>query len=616
MAAGVLVLVVAAFLPVVDHGFINWDDPEYFTDNPHLGGPLRDTLAWAFTTTHVGHYQPMNWLSYALDYRLGGLDPARYHLTQALLHALGAILVMYLAAGLMEIVSPSWHFHTRWAAAAVAALLFALHPLRVESVVWASARGDVLATVFYLAAVITYLSAARKAAQGAIAAPKRLLVLLFFVLAALSKEMAVTLPAVLILLDIYPLRRLSPRPSQWLNPPDRKVIMEKVPLFLFAAAITVIAFFAAGEVTVAGLREHPVSTRLAQLVVSLVHYPYRSFVPHSLSPLNEFPIGFGLTHPTVIASGLVLVLFVFAITLLRRRLPSVAAAACCFAILILPVTGLTQRGPQITADRYSYLACIPLAIAVGGFFAFCFARARWASFSVAVALLAILTFRMQSQLSLWSDSITLWNHALSVDATSGGAHCNLAHALETAGRSEEAVENYYRGIALGWRHPTVYRNLAAILQRLDRHEEAVAAYQADIASYPGRWETHYFLGVSFERLGDAASAAEQYRLALDLRLDVPDAHVALGRLFMEHGHDAEAAARLGYALDLAPRHAEALERLAIICARQGRYEEAIELVDRCIDEVSRRGAVEVIDGLTARRGEYLLARDEAARSAE
>ena len=608
-AGAVFFLGLAAYLPVVDHDFINWDDPEYFLNNPHYRGLNTATLRWCFTTTHVGHYQPINWLTYAVDYQLGGLDPARYHLTQAFLHALAAVLVLSVSHRLLRLASPDWHSDLHWAAAIFAGLLFALHPLRVESVAWASARGDILATIFYLAAILAYIPAALSSHQRAMPGSRLLLVALLFTLAALSKEMAVTLPAVLIVLDVYPLRRLPGSPRRWLDTPHRPILLEKLPLLIISGAVIAGAFFAAGGDTVAGLREHPLSTRLAQLIVSIVHYPYRTLVPGSLSPLNEFPIGFGLTHRRVLISGLALLLTIIALMMARRKWPGLTDAVCCYVILILPVTGLTQRGPQMTADRYSYLSCIPFALIAGGLFARFLLRSRGLAILTAALILIALTVRTQSQLSRWRDSITLWNHALAVDPTSGGAHCNLAQALETAGHSDQAIEHYRRGLALGWRHPTVYRNLAAILQRTGRHTEAIEAYRADIQHYPGRWESYYYLAISYERMGDVQNAADAYRQALELRLDLPDAHVALARLFMLHGHDAEAVPRLLYALELDPRHPEALERLAILRAREGDYDAAVELMDRCIEAVSRRADPMVLDGLESRRAEYLKARD-------
>lgn len=607
LALGVFVLTLSVYLPSIHFGFINWDDPDYFIANPGIRELSLANLSWMLTTTHMGHYQPVNWLSYAMDHRLGGLDPGRFHLTQIILHALAALCLISVTDQLIRIARPATHPSLRSLAAAVAALLFALHPLRVESVAWLSARADIPATMFSLLAVRAYLNHAESAARSGMASRWLPISLICYVLAVASKEMAITVPAILIVLDVYPLRRLSASPGTWAHERFRSIWLEKAPFFIIAAIIAVVAFRAAGADTVASLAEHPLPMRIAQAAVSLTFYLYKSLAPASLSPLVEFPIGFGLTHSLAIWSLSALAVAAFAIWLARRRMPGLAAAAVCYLIVLLPVSGLTQRGPQMVADRYSYMACLPWAVAAAFLFARLMERHPRLFLALAIGSCALLVVRTRSQLTYWSDSERLWRHALVVDPTSGGAHAHLAHELASRGDSNAAVEGYRRALALGWRHFSVHRNLAALLQRVGRDEEAIPEYLADIAEYPGRWESHFYLAAAYERTGDPARAAEAYRNALEIEPELTAAHVALGRLFMEHEHFPEAETRLRYALSREPEQLEALERLAILCARSNRSEEAVALLDRCIRAADRQNLTAIAQALRERREAYLSA---------
>lgn len=607
LALGVFTLTLAVYLPSIHFGFINWDDPDYFSSNPNIRDLSPANLSWMLTTTHMGHYQPINWLSYALDHRLGGLDPGRFHLTQIILHALAALCLISVTDRLIRIARPKTHPSLRALAAAFAALLFALHPLRVESVAWLSARADIPATIFSLLAVRAYLKHSEDAARSGPASRWLPISLICYILAVASKEMAVTLPAILIVLDIYPLRRLPVSPRTWTHERFRPLWLEKAAFLIIAAIIAVVAFRAAGADTVASLAEHPLPVRVAQAAVSLMFYIQKTLTPGALSPLIEFPIGFGLTHSLAIWSLAALAVLAIAIWLARHKAPGLAAAAVCYLIVLLPVSGLTQRGPQMVADRYSYMACLPWAVAAAFLFARLFERYSRVVIVAAIGLCSLMVVRTRTQLTYWEDSERLWRHALVVDPTSGGAHAHLAHALASRGESEAAVEGYRRALALGWRHFSVHRNLAALLQRMGRDEEAIPEYLADIAEYPGRWESQFYLGAACERTGDPARAAEAYRQALEIEPGLTAAHVALGRLFMEHEHFPEAETRLRYALSREPEQLEALERLAILCARSNRYEEAVALLDRCIQAADRQNLTTIALALRERREAYLSA---------
>ena len=608
LAVAVFAITAAAFLPVVHNRLINWDDEDYFLTNTGYRGLAWENLRWCFTTTYMGHYQPLNWLSYAVDYSISGMNDlhVRLHQTQAILHGISAVIVMYAGRRLFRLIRPAMDDTVASLAGAAAALVFSLHPLRVESVAWSSARSDLIATPFFVLAVLVYLNAHADSQRSARPWLSRLgPVLLLYVLALLGKEFAVTLPAVLLVLDVYPLRRLPADSIRaWFDKAHRQVWVEKFPLFAVAALAVVNAFAAARAQAIPSVESHPISSRLTQVCVSLIWYPFKTLAPIGLSPLYEFPSEFGPLHPLAIRSAAMLAFAIVALILMRRRMPGLVAAAVCYAILILPVSGLTQRGSQMTADRYTYLACLPWATVAGYAFLLLIRRSRWGATLAAGAAIALMTSATRGQIAVWRDSETLWNYAIGVNDASGGAHAYLGHALEERRRYEDAVRAYRRSLELGWKDVIVHRNLAAIFNRQHRNEEAVAEYLRDIEQYPGRWESHYYLAVTYERMDEDEKARAQYLRALELNPNYVDAHVAMGRLLMKHGYPEHAETRLRHALSLKPDQREALERLAMLCAESKRVPEALQLIDQCIQAVEALGDRAAVEGLRRRRAEY------------
>ena len=274
-----VLLTIVVFLPAIHFGFTNWDDPANYVNNPSFRGLSARHFGWFFTTYHMGHYQPLNWVTYALDYRVSGLDPRRFHLTQILLHALAVLCVYTLIRDLLALFTRSASPGAICASAALAAALFAVHPLRVESVVWLSARTDLLATLFGCCSVMAYLRYVVSSRTiwwwGA---------LLSFVLALLSKEMAVTVPVVCLILKWR--LEMRTRVEKDSRPFWRSTIRELLPFLVFALAAGINAIFAAGD-SLGRPGSH--AERAAQTTYSLIFYLYRTLVPVHLSPLYEFP---------------------------------------------------------------------------------------------------------------------------------------------------------------------------------------------------------------------------------------------------------------------------------------------------------------------------------------
>lgn len=499
----VAVVTFVAFLPALGNGFVAWDDDRNFLDNPHYRGLGPAQLAWM--VSHLdAHYVPLTWLTLGLDHVLWGMNPAGYHLTSVLLHAANAVLVYAVARRLIAAALPGTAGGALALGSAVAALLFAVHPLRDESVAWATERRDVLCGLFYLLTVLAYLrycaSASRRWYRLSLA---------FLAAALLSKAMAVTLPVVLLLLDAYPLRRRAWR--------------EKLPFFalsLAAGAVALVAQRAAGAtstVTFLGPLE-----RVAIACYSLAFYLWKTLVPRHLSPIYELPARVDAFASSYVASTLaVLALSVLAIAL-RRRWPAFTVVWAGYVVTVLPVSGLVQVGPQIAADRYTYLALLGGAVLAGG----ALARAGLAlgaqraagpllgaGASVLVVVLVVLTL---NQTQVWRNSETLWTHALSV-GPSGIAHAKLGVVRDEQGRPEEAIAHYRQALRIHPDMPDAYNDWGIALARQGRWLEAIEQYENALKLAPGSVEVHANLAQALERVGRAAEAAEHARAAQRLQ---------------------------------------------------------------------------------------------------
>src|SRR2546427_3152128 len=360
----VALFTLTAFVPTLQNQFVAWDDDKNFLDNPRYRGLGWAHLRWMFTAFHLGHYIPLTWVTFGMDHLLWGMKPVGYHLTSLLLHAANAVLFFSLVRRILTLDRPSAaeRDHALVVSAGFAALVFAIHPLRVESVAWVTERRDVLSGLFYLVTILEYLRACEPEKRGRW---WYWLSVVTFVCALLSKSMVVNLPVVLLILDVYPLRRLGGAIGWW-SEPARRVYVEKIPFVLLAAAASAIAFMAQFSAqTAASLAQLSVLGRLAVSAYGLSFYLGKVVVPVNLSPLYELPptVNPG-AMPFILSYGLVLATTAIVLAL-RRRVPGLLAAWLAYIVVLSPVLGIFQSGPQLAADRYSYLAGLGWAILAG-----------------------------------------------------------------------------------------------------------------------------------------------------------------------------------------------------------------------------------------------------------
>src|SRR5438132_12266 len=333
----VALFTLAAFLPALQNQFVNWDDKDNFLDSPHYRGLGWTHLRWMWTT-HLGHYIPLTWMTLGLDYLLWGMNPVGYHLTNLLLHAANAVVFFFVVRRILTLALPSSERgHALAVSAGVAALVFAIHPLRVESVAWVTERRDVLSGLFYLVAILLYLRACEGGAPGR---GWYWLSVAVFVLALLSKSMVVNLPVVFLILDVYPLRRLGGAFGWW-SERARRVYVEKIPFVLLAAAASAIAVMAQLSFHAAlSVAQLSVPGRLAISAYGLSFYLWKLVVPVNLSPLYELPPTVNPWAPPFLLSyGLALAITAVVLAL-RRRMPGLPAAWGAYIVVLLPVLGI------------------------------------------------------------------------------------------------------------------------------------------------------------------------------------------------------------------------------------------------------------------------------------
>lgn len=612
----------AAFLPSLFNGFVTWDDPLTITDNRHIQGLGWENLRWMATSFFSGHYHPLTLLSLALDHAVWGLKPFGYHLTNLALHAAGAVVLYRLFVLLLELVVTHKKVPLdvpRAVCAGLAALAWSVHPLRVESVAWATERRDVLSGLFLFLSVLWYLRAQTSPRPGAY---PRYISASFasLVLSLLSKAWGVTLPAVLLVLDVYPLARIGTKEAGWFSKASRRVWLEKAAFLLPAAAAALLNLLAQhAEGDVLPLERFGLGQRAASAVYGLVFYPWKTLWPSKLIPLYEFPDPFSPLEPRFLFSGAAVALAALLVYRTRRRWPALAAVSTAYALIVLPVLNLLQSGLQLTADRYAYISCAALPLLPAGA-----ALSAWlesarqgkpsslprrglAAAAVVLLALGTLTWR---QCGMWRDTLTLWRTTVAKAPGHVLARYNLACELMGDERTaDEAMTLFAEAARLNPRHVKAHTNLAALLRKRGRLDEAVAHYEQALRFNPTVGGIYASLADTLKDKGRIREAVENYSRALSLEKNEayfaalaaimaehgnpagtlklyedwaaakpgdPEPLVNAGFLLAQGGRHAEAVAFYLKALALKPGHVVANNNLANALARLGRIPEAVE----------------------------------------
>lgn len=581
----VVILTVAAFYPVTQNEFVNWDDDKNIVENLFYRGLYWTNIQWMFTTFHMGHYQPLTWLTLGIDYLIWGLNPVGYHLTNLLLHCVNAVVLYFVAVRLFTWVDPglAGHEHAllRWAAG-FSALLFSIHPLRVESVAWATERRDVLSGLFFLLSIVCYLKAVTNGESESRHWRWILISLAAYILSLLAKASAMTLPVVLLVLDVYPLRRLGPK--GWFTRETRKVWQEKFLFLVFAMCAGVTALFA--QYTAGAYRpleQHDIGSRFSQGLYALTFYLWKTVLPFDLSPLYEMPRNPEFWHWSFFLNGFMVIAITIVLFMKRYRWPAVLASWIVYGVLLAPISGIAQSGPQLVGDRYSYLSCMSWALLAGGGLVHLWQLSlsgRIASriaipvtglAAAALVALGALTWR---QTQIWKDSERLWRYALSVERDSVYAHNNLGMALAEQNRLDEAIVEFREVLRIAPLDADGGHNLGNALARQGRLGEAVAQFQGLLLMYPEHARAHYDLGNALARQGDLENALIHFRQALRYSPRDASAHYNAGRILLEQRQFEEAMDHFRQALRIDATHMKARYYLAVALAGQGDFKAA------------------------------------------
>ena len=538
-AAGIAALTILAYARVAGNGFTTFDDHEYVTLNPHVadGFSLRN-VAWAFTTGHESNWHPLTWLSHMLDCQVFGLSAPGHHLVSLALHVATSLLVLRLfvrATGALG-------------ASAFVATAFAVHPLHVESVAWASERKDVLCAFFWALALLAYLRYVERPGKARLAA-----VVAFHLLGLLSKPMIVSLPFTLLLLDAWPLARID------LARPERArllpLLREKAPLFALSLVSCVVTYAVQRETgaMVLGITT-PFLLRLENSVVAYAAYLGKMAWPVGLQAYYPYP---SEGHPAgvVIAAAAVLALLTAGAWRARRSRPWLLFGWLWYLVTLAPVIGIVQVGGQAMADRYAYVPMIGPAAAVAWGARELVermprARAAVASaFAVAAIAWTALAWR---QVGYWKDDLALFEIAKVKLQDKPEVHARMGARLLEQGRTDEAIEELRRSVLIDPSYAEGHNDLGRALEGAGRGVDATEEYRIAVRNKPDFVEAHLNLAAILAADGKLDDAIEQYRIATGLRPDRADAHFALAVALLARERTEEGVAELQRTLELDP----------------------------------------------------------------
>ena len=571
VSVALIAAVVIVYARVRQFGFVTWDDPQYISENPHvLGGLGWESFRWALTTTYAGLWLPITWLSFMLDVEVWGPGAGGHHITNVGLHVANTLLLF----GLLQRTTGSL------GRSAFVAALFALHPLHVESVAWVTERKDVLSTFFGVLALWAYVGYVRRPTVM-----RYLAVVAAFALGLMAKPMLVTLPFLLLLMDVWPLGRLLPAESvsgrfvmavAW---GQRGVLMrllwEKIPLLLIALLSSVVTYVAqkgAGAVSI--LQALPLGDRIQNAFVSYIAYIATMLWPSQLAGLYPYH---PLSPAWALGSAVLVVGLTISVLLAATRYPYLLMGWFWYLGALLPVIGLVQVGIQARADRFTYIPLIGLFVMIAwgaSDLAARWPRRRPVLMSAAFVVVAACALVARAQVGYWRDSLTFWQHTVDVTTDNARAHGNLGLVLSDLGRPSEAIAHYTEAIRISPELADVHTNLANALAGQGKTADAVAHYREALRLDPNQLTAHNGLGSALDDQGRYDEAITHYGDAL--RIDPRSAmiHNNLGATLVHQGKLEEGASHLIEASRLAPDDAVSHYNAAAVLERLGRFAEA------------------------------------------
>ena len=547
--------------------FVNYDDGRYIYDNPAISKGLTSSGArWILTHPHGDNWHPLTSLSHMLDCQLYGLNPAGHHGTNVLFH-MATVILLFLV--LRQMTGSLWR-------SAFVAAVFAIHPLRAESVAWVSERKDVLSGFFFMLTLGAYLRYVRRSfSAGRYAA-----VAVFFSLGLMSKAMLVTLPFVLLLLDFWPLKRFqTPETKKTI----RRLVLEKIPLLLLSAVFCGITVWAQRR-AIASDTAPSVLWRFGNAFCSYVIYIKQLFFPVRLAPFYPHP-GADLPPWEIVASAALLAGISWGVFAGRKKYPYLITGWCWYLGMLVPVIGIMQAGGQAYADRYTYLPQIGLVLMAVWLAAdWCASlRYRRAALSAVAALVLIgLAITAHRQTRYWRDSFSLWAHTLACTDRNDLAYGNLGVLFDQQGQFDKAVSHLEKAIEINPNDAELHFILGSVFARQGLTEKAISHFEAGLRIRPNDVRERCNLGAMFAKQGQTEKAISHFENALKIDPDCAEAHSNLGVLFTRQGQIEKAVSHLEKAVEINPDYAEAHYNLGAVLARQGQTEKAISHFEKTL----------------------------------
>ena len=571
----IIVITVMVFWQVSSHDFVNIDDSVYVSDNAEVkSGLTADNVAWAFTTTRANFWHPLTWLSYMLDTELFGVNPGGYHFTNLLLHILNILLIFHVFRRMTGDV---------WKSSLVAAL-FAIHPLHVESVAWISQRKDVLSTLFWVLTMLAYLRYVERPSEK-----RYLLILLIFVFGFMAKPMLVTLPFVLLLMDLWPLDRvfhhapINIKKSQYtstiklIKRNTWALVREKLPLFIITTVASVAAytFQEAGE-ALTSLDRLPMELRIGNAFISYVKYILTMIWPTNLAVFYPHPEILTWWHAGF-ASLFLVTVSLLAVKYMRSK-PWLFVGWFWYLGTLVPVIGLVQVGSFAMADRYTYIPLIGIFIIVAWGVPELFGKWRYRAVVITIlTLVSMAGFAVATyiQVGYWSNSVTLFKHTVEVTSKNRIANYNLGNALSKQGQWNEAVYYYKEALKIDPAYTQAYNNLGFAYYNLGRPADAIIQYVTALKISPGLKVTHNNLGNALAVNGELEKAILHYKEAHYLDPAFTKPYINLGNIRFYQSKPEEAIVLYMQALAIDTNSAVALKNMGLAKLQLGKLKEAI-----------------------------------------
>ncbi len=586
VAAAIAVITFIVFIPSLKGEFLIWDDNLLVADNHYIQNINFEFFKWAFTDVAIASWYPVTVTSFAIDYAIWGKDPFGYHLTNTVFHSLNVMLVFFLTFRLVTLGrrEKGNNGTLPFVAALVVAILFGIHPLRVESVAWTAERKDVLYSFFYILSILSYL---RYSSLTNRKTTYYWASVIFFAMSLMSKSMAVTLPVILLILDYFPLRRLFSGEG---ITEIKKVVLEKVPFFLLSilvSAITVLTHHDSGAMM--GLESHPLHVRLLVAIKGYILYLYKMILPVDLAPYYPYPNKITIVSSEYLIPILLFITFTVVSIVLIKKSKAVTAVWLYYILTLLPVIGIAQTGSFSAANRYTYLPCLGPLILIGILSgrAYASAGSRYLRMVFIVLLLIVSSYYVGmtlKEIPVWKDTESLWSRQIELHpGRIPLAYLNRGVVRYERKDYENAVNDYNMAIRLDPKHAKAYSNRGSVYEASGRYKLAVRDFTKAIELSPELAGVYSNRGNIFLKMKKYEYAVNDYKKAIEIDPEYAKAYSNLGVVYGAMGDPEMALRQYDRSIELSPWNARSYNNRGYTYEGMGRYEEALREYNKAIE---------------------------------